>query len=332
MITPELLPFALALLFGLSTTGVLVTMLYPRLAGRSDFDRRVRAVIGTATASGERGAAAEDGRRKRSVDAILRDMEETQKSKKRAKPSLVSRMRQADLSWTRNGYYLVCLVAGGVALVAALFGLRLGLAPSIGFAIAGGLMIPHFYVNLRRRRRFKRFAAEFPNAVDVIVRGVKAGLPLVDCLKIIATEAQDPVRSEFKTIVADQTLGMPMHEAVERLPERIPLSEANFFAIVIAIQSRTGGSLSEALGNLSRVLRERKKMQAKIKAMSSEAKASGGIIGSLPVIVGLLVYFTSPDYISLLFTEQTGNFVLAGCAVWMGIGIMVMRKMINFDF
>jgi tight adherence protein B len=153
----------------------------------------------------------------------------------------------------------------------------------------------------------------------------------VDCLKIVASEAQEPVRSEFKTLVQDQTLGMPLDEAVQRLPDRVPLTEATFFAIVIAIQSRTGGSLSEALGNLSKVLRERKKMQAKVKAMSSEAKASGGIIAALPVIVGVLVYFSSPQYISLLFTTAIGNVVLIGCAFWMLIGVLVMRKMINFD-
>jgi tight adherence protein B len=187
-------------------------------------------------------------------------------------------------------------------------------------------------VNARRNKRFKGFSAAFPNAVDVIVRGVKAGLPLVDCLRIISTEAQEPVRSEFRTIVEDQTLGMPLDQAVQRLSERIPLAEANFFAIVVGLQSRTGGSLSEALGNLSKVLRERKKMQAKIKAMSSEAKASAGIIGSLPVVVAMLVYLTSPDYIMLLFTTGTGQITLAASLAWMGVGIFIMRQMINFDF
>jgi tight adherence protein B len=209
---------------------------------------------------------------------------------------------------------------------------RLGPLPSIGFGLASGLLLPHLYVDVRRKRRFMSFTAEFPNAVDIIVRGVRSGLPLVDCLRIIATEAQEPVRGEFKAIVEDQTLGVPLEEAVQRLPDRLPLPEANFFAIVITIQSRTGGSLSEALGNLSKVLRERVKMRAKIKAMSSEAKASGGIIGALPIVVGFLVYLTSPDYISLLFTTLTGKMVLAACAVWMGTGVLVMRKMINFDF
>ena len=241
-------------------------------------------------------------------------------------------MRQAGLSWNTRIYCIACVGAGASSFLvtAGLFGLSL--IPALGFSISGGMLLPHLYVNSKRNRRLKRFSAEFPNAVDVIVRGVKAGLPLVDCLRIISMEAQEPIRSEFKIILEDQTLGLPMDQAVQRLPERIPLAEANFFGIVIALQSRTGGSLSEALGNLSRVLRERKKMQAKIKAVSSEAKASAGIIGSLPVVVTLLIYLTSPDYIGLLFTTLTGNLVLAASGFWMLIGCLVMRKMINFDF
>ena len=149
---------------------------------------------------------------------------------------------------------------------------------------------------------------------------------------MIAREAVAPVAPEFQEIVEDQTLGMPLADAVARLPERIPLPEANFFAIVVVIQSKSGGSLSEALTNLSKVLRDRKKMSGKIRAMSAEAKSSAGIIGSLPIIVAILVWFTSPDYIALLFTTLVGNVILVCCGLWMFFGIMVMRKMINFDY
>jgi tight adherence protein B len=172
----------------------------------------------------------------------------------------------------------------------------------------------------------------FPDAVDVIVRGIKAGLPLLDSLKLISNDATEPVRSEFRAIVETQTIGMPIGEACLKLYESIPLPEANFFGIVVTIQQKAGGNLSEALGNLSRVLRDRKKMKAKIKAMSMEAKASASIIGALPIIVMALVYFTSPDYIELLFTDQFGKLMLGCCGVWMSIGVLVMRKMINFDF
>ena len=200
------------------------------------------------------------------------------------------------------------------------------------FGVAGLLGVPRWIVNFLRKRRMNVFLEEFANAADVIVRGVKAGLPLNDCIKIIANEAAEPVRSEFRHIVETQAMGVPMADAVAKLPERVPVPEANFFAIVVAIQQRAGGNLSEALGNLSRVLRERRKMKGKISAMSMEAKASAAIIGSLPPVVMILVWITSPAYISLLFTEQLGNVILGASAVWMTIGILVMRKMINFDF
>jgi tight adherence protein B len=177
-----------------------------------------------------------------------------------------------------------------------------------------------------------KFLEEFPNAVDVLVRGVKAGLPVNDCMAIIAKESKDPVRSEFRHIIEAQQMGLPLAQAVTRLYENMPLAESNFFAIVIAIQQSAGGNLSEALGNLANVLRDRKKMKAKIQAMSAEAKASGMIIGALPFLVMTLVYLTTPDYIKILFIDRTGNIVLICAGIWMTIGILVMKKMINFDF
>lgn len=334
MLSPSLLPIAVALLAVFAVGGVGIAALYPRLSGGTKSDKRLEAIAASKRKPNERGAGADENRRKRSVEETLKELEATQKAKARSsqKPALGTRMRQAGLAWSKKTYFLVCLgTAFGVFAVALLF-LRLGLFPSVGFGIAGGLLLPHMFVNFKRKRRFKKFSDEFPNAVDVIVRGVKAGLPLIDCLKVIASESQEPVGPEFRQIVEDQTLGMPLSEAVGRLPERIPLAEANFFAIVIIIQSRTGGSLSEALGNLSKVLRDRKKMSAKIRAMSAEAKSSAGIIGALPIVVAVLVYLTSPDYIMLLFTTSTGNLALIGSAVWMFLGIMVMRKMINFNY
>jgi tight adherence protein B len=157
-------------------------------------------------------------------------------------------------------------------------------------------------------------------------------LPLGDSLRVIATESPEPVRTEFRLVLETQAIGLPLGEACGKLFERMPLPEANFFAIVITIQQKSGGNLSEALGNLSRVLRERKKMKGKIKAMSTEAKASASIIGALPLAVMTIVYLTSPGYITLLWTERLGQMMLAGSALWMTIGVLVMRKMINFDF
>ena len=213
---------------------------------------------------------------------------------------------------------------------ALFFGTGLIIAAAIGFAGAFG--VPRWLLSYLKKRREKKFLDGFPDAVDVIVRGVKAGLPLLDCIKMIAPEAPEPLKSEFRVILETQAIGMPLGEACGKLYERTPLPEANFFGIVVAIQQKAGGNLSEALGNLSRVLRDRKKMKAKIQAMSQEAKASAGIIGALPIAVMTLVYLTSPQYISLLFTTSIGNMMLAASAVWMATGVMVMKKMINFDF
>lgn len=318
------------LLGAASVAALLAAGFYPRIAARAEYRRRLDSIAPAETAMPQEAGGPDEGRRKR-LDATLRETDEKQRSKARtrAKMSLLIRIRQADLNWSRRTY---CIVCAGMAIAAFLLALSvLSPFPAAGFGSSAGLLIPHLFLKFRRNRRFKRFAAEFPNAIDVIVRGIKAGMPLIDCLKIVAAEAQEPVKSEFKSLIDDQSLGMPLDEAVQRMPGRIPLSETNFFAIVIAIQTRTGGSLSEALGNLSKVLRERGKMKQKVKAMSGEAKASAWIIGMLPVAVTALLAVSSPNYIALLFVTQTGHFVLAGCAVLMGAGILVMRKMINFE-
>ena len=333
MNSPQTVQIAVLLLIFLTVGAIALTIFLPAIVGSRKSEKRLEQVTASRNPS-DRKAAADEKRRKRSVEETLKEIEEQQKLRlnKSAKPSLTMRMRQAGLSWTKNTYIVISILAGLFSFGVAVFAGGAKLLPAIGFMLAGGLLLPHLYVTYKRRSQFKKFLNEFPNAVDVIVRGVKAGLPLIDCMKVIASDAQEPVRSEFREIIEDQTLGLPMDEAVSRLVERIPLPEANFFAIVISIQSRSGGSLSEALGNLSKVLRDRKKMEAKIRAMSAEAKSSAGIIAALPVVVTVLVYFSTPAYILRLFETTTGNWVLMGCGVWMLMGVLVMRKMINFDF
>jgi tight adherence protein B len=199
-------------------------------------------------------------------------------------------------------------------------------------AFGASFGLPRWILSYLRKRRHSKFLENFPDAVDIIVRGIKAGLPLLDSMKVIVNDAPEPIKSEFRAILETQTIGIPLGEACGKLFERVPLPEANFFGIVVSIQQKAGGNLSEALGNLSRVLRDRKKMKAKIKAMSMEAKASAGIIGSLPIVVMGVVYITSPDYITLLWTVPLGRLMLAGSACWMLVGVMSMKKMINFDF
>jgi tight adherence protein B len=224
------------------------------------------------------------------------------------------------------------------AVLALVFGfasfLLSGANPYVGGAglVVGGLGAPRWFLSYLTKSRIKKFINEFPNAMDVVVRGVKSGLPLGDCIRIIANEAAEPVRSEFRYIIESQALGLSVGEACERLYQRVPVTEANFFGIVIQIQQKSGGNLAETLANFSRVIRERRKMQGKIKAMSAEAKASAAIIACLPFTVAILVYFSSPDYISLLWKTFHGKFTMLIAGFWMTVGTLVMRKMIRFDF
>ena len=241
---PAIVQIAVFLLAILSVGGVVGAALYPLLTGESRQKKRLQSIASNRNIS-DRRAAADENRRKRNVEEAVKELEEQQKTsaRKNTKPSLTLRMRQAGLGWSRNFYLGVSVVVGIVTFPLMLLTTPASALIAMGFAFAAALILPYGYVNFRRGRRFKRFSNEFPNAVDVIVRGVKAGLPLVDCLKVIASDSQEPVCSEFQEIVEDQTLGLPLAEAVSRLPERVPLAEANFFAIVITIQSRTGGSL-----------------------------------------------------------------------------------------
>ncbi|MBV1700463.1 MAG: type II secretion system F family protein [Hyphomicrobiales bacterium] len=247
------------------------------------------------------------------------------------KLTLETRFMQAGLNWTRGKYYVISTFMA-IASAALVFVVSHSLWLAVVMAGVGFWGLPLWLLTFFKKRRLKAFTEAFPPAIDIIIRGIKSGLPLGDCLKIISSEAQEPVRSEFRQIVETQMVGLTATEAIERLVDRVPSSEASFFAIVIGIQQKAGGNLAEALANLSKVLRERKKMKQKIKAMSSEATASAGIIGSLPIAVTTLIYFTSPKYMSILFNTSSGNFVIVCSLFWMFCGIMVMKKMISFDF
>jgi tight adherence protein B len=335
MFSPLVMVLAVAILAMFSAGGIVYGILYSRIQREAQSERRIGQIqTRTAPSDFNQGRTVVDAaRRRKSIQETLREIEEKQKAKaKRSNaPPLSLRLEQAGLNWSRRTFWLFSVGCGLVFfLVAWLLG-----APvyaSLAFLVAGGFGFPRWFVNFVRKRRMRKFLDEFANSVDVIVRGIKAGLPLNDCVRIIANEAQEPVKSEFRQIAETQALGVALPDAVGRMPERVPVPEANFFAIVIAIQAKAGGNLAEALANLSRVLRERRKMKGKIQAMSMEAKASGVIIGSLPIIVMGLVYLTSPKYISLLFTDPIGNVILGCSAFWMLLGILVMRKMINFDF
>jgi tight adherence protein B len=319
---------AMAFMAAVAVGGLFWVFVYPIMSGERKAEQRRASVARTEPVAARTGRVAQKSRRDQ-VENTLKELEERHKKAKKAPLSV--RISQAGLSWSKRQFAIISVVLGVIVFVGVLTsGLGLLAAGALGFAGAFGL--PRWMLSFLKKRRENKFLKEFPDAVDVIVRGIKAGLPLLDCLKMVAVESPEPMKSEFRGIVETQAIGLPLGEACGKLYESMPLPEANFFGIVISIQQKAGGNLSEALGNLSRVLRDRKKMKAKIQAMSQEAKASAGIIGALPIVVMGLVYLTSPNYISLLWTEPLGRLMLAASAIWMFFGVMVMKKMINFDF
>jgi tight adherence protein B len=318
---------ALGFLAATSIGGLAWIFIYPSLSGEKKAENRRASVAKPEPAA--RHVDKNQRSRREQVEGSLKDLESRRQKEKKLPLSM--RLTQAGLDWSTRKFMVISGILGAGCFALALL-LGGGLLGASGLAFAAGFGLPRWALSFLKTRREKKFLKALPDAVDVIVRGIKAGLPLFDSIKVVAADAPEPLKGEFMGIIETQAIGMPLGEACARLFERMPVPEANFFGIVIAIQQKSGGNLSEALGNLSKVLRDRKKMAEKIQAMSMEAKASAAIIGSLPPIVMLLVYLTTPDYISLLWTHPTGQLMLVGCVIWMSIGIFVMKRMINFDF
>ncbi len=305
-------------------TGV-AGLLYPVIV--RDVMRRRAETISASTEEKEtaKRGVAEIAKRRKAIAESLKDV-----GAKNKKITLEQKVDQAGLTISSQNFLLASIGFGlFLAVIVYIFGNDVLIAAGAG--VVGVFGLPNWLLSFLAKRRIAKFVDGFPNAIEVIIRGVKAGLPVSDCFRVIASESPEPLRSEFRLIVDAQSVGLSIAEAADRLAKRIPIPETSFFATVINIQQNAGGNLSEALGNLASVLRQRKAMKEKIKAISSEAKASAMIIGSLPFIVGILVYFSSPDYLTVLFTTTGGKMIIGGGLTWMSIGILIMRNMINFD-
>lgn len=318
---------AVVVLIALAVAGLMYAFVYPYLSGEIKAQKRTEALVGGRTDRSVTTKGADPAKRRKLIAESLKEIEGHSK-KKRA--TLEQRITQAGLTWSRESF-LIGSVVFGVLLAVVMYFINGDLLIVGGSLVVGVFGLPNWVLSFLRKRRIAKFIDEFPGAIDVIIRGVKAGLPVADCFRVIAGEGQEPVRGEFRRIIESQAVGLTAGEAVERFAERVPVAEASFFSIVINIQQKSGGNLSEALGNLSRVLRDRKKMKGKVQAMSSEAKASAGIIGSLPFLVGGAVFLTTPSYMMVLFTTNIGKIIIACGLLWMAIGVFIMRKMINFD-
>jgi len=329
-----MMPLLTALIAAIAIAATAYAIMYPYISADRIKDQRVANVTearGKKLAT--RSAADLAASRKKQVADSLKDMESRQKA--REKLTLRLRLQRAGLDIEPRTFWIASAIAAVVCAVAVRASFSSSaFTPLLMFAalLVGGFGLPRFVLAQIIKRRQKRFTAELANSIDVIVRGIKSGLPVNECFVVIAKESPEPLASEFREVVEQQRLGVSLPEGLERLTHRMPLPEVKFLAIVIAIQQQSGGNLAEALANLSAVLRDRFKMAAKVKALAAEAKASAAILGCLPPGVMAMVCISSPDYIAPLFDTRTGNVLILAGLTWMIIGILLMRKMINFKF
>ena len=240
------------------------------------------------------------------------------------------RIEAAGKSWTLGRYAKGCAGLGCVTMLLLLLrGMPFLLSLFLGLLV--GIGLPHFYLGWSAKRRLKKFLTKFPDAIELLVRGLRSGLPISETMQIVGGEVADPVGSEFRNVSDRMRIGHTMDAALQETADRLATPEFQFFVITLAIQRETGGNLAETLGNLADVLRKRLQMKLKIKAMSSESKASAYIIGALPFSVFLIVYLTNPDYMIKFFQDPRLMIAGGGGLVWMSIGVFVMSKMINFE-
>jgi tight adherence protein B len=331
-----MLDLALIGLIALSVGGFLVGLLHPWLTGEAQAAKRVQTLSGKGfrrdQLPGLRArlmAESKDSRRKQ-IQESLKQLEQSEK-KRSSRLTLRTLLMQSGLDLSLQKFWVAAAVLGIVlALAVLIVGSNRYVALAAG--LVGLLGLPRWFLLYLRKRRQEVFLGEFADAIDIMVRGLKAGLPLSDAMKVIAAETPAPVGPEFLEVVEGQRIGIAVDQGIERMFERMPLAEVNFLSIVLAIQTKTGGNLAEALGNLSKVLRDRKRMKQRIAAVSQEAKASAMIIGSLPFFICGALSVLNPEYLIPLWDTDIGHLMIAGSLIWMGTGVLIMRKMINFDF
>lgn len=244
--------------------------------------------------------------------------------------ALSIRLDRTGKQWTPSQYVYASL--GLAVAIAAIIFLQFGSLPlGLGVGALVGAGVPHMVVGRAITKRTNAFNAKFPDGIDLLVRGLRSGLPVTETLAVVATEIPGPVGLEFKGIVERIKIGRTMEESLQETADRLGIPEFNFFCITLAIQRETGGNLAETLNNLSDVLRKRAQMKLKIKAMSSESKASAYIVGSLPFIVAAMVSWLNPQYLAGFLTDDRLIIAGIGGMVWMSIGVFIMAKMVNFE-
>ena len=302
----------------------------PQLRARALVKRRLSLAVAGVAQVDAGTKTQKGGGRRRAIQSKLKELEDGDKKKEKKKFDLKRELMQAGMTIEPSRFLIFSAVFGLACTVVYLI---MGY-PKIGAVmvlLACGLGLPRMLIKMKAKKRRTAFIGGFADAVDVIVRGIRSGLPIGECLNIIGRESPEPIAGEFRSIVEGIKLGLSLEESIGRSLERIPVAELKFFSIVLSIQQQTGGNLAETLTNLSDILRARKRMADKVQALSQEAKSSAAIIGSLPFILVLVLSLVSPDYIAPLFSEDAGKLMIAGGLGWMAIGVLVMRQMISFE-
>ena len=322
------------LMGAVAAAALIFAVLYPLFSSDKKTDKRMATVTQNRALKVAAHKAEETALdRKKQVAATLKDLDDSQK--RQNKITLKLRLQRAGLNISPRTFWVLSFACGVISAILVLVSLEASVLSYLIAAVSsfvGVFGLPRWILTKLTKSRQQKFLQELANSLDVVVRGVKTGLPLSECLQIVARESPEPIASEFKEIVEQQRVGVPIGEALERMARRVPLPEVRFLTIVMAIQQKTGGNLSEALGNLSDVLRSRIKMKMKVKALSAEATASAAVLASLPPFVMMMVYLTTPDYMVPLYTTTIGNFMIAVGVFWMSCGMFIMRRMINFKY
>ena len=319
-----------ALLIGMIAAPVIIIVIVIVLAivrarSRSRFQKRLE------QDTKAHGAAlkAKRGQQRRLLIEGKLDEIEAGRRKRSQRVTLKQQFEMAGLRLSERKFHLVCAAIGLVSfMMPVLFGIPVWAAFLL--AICLGMGFPRFVLRHLREKRRRLFVDGFAEAVDIIVRGIQSGLPLGECISIIGREAPEPISGEFQMMIESTRLGLNLPQSLERATARMPVPEFKFFSIVLSIQQETGGNLAETLNNLAEILRGRKQMKDKIKAMSAEARTTAGIIGCLPFMMGTILFLVAPDYITTLFTSPLGQLMIAGGVVMLLVGSAVMAKMIAF--
>jgi tight adherence protein B len=319
------LTLVIALLIVLVVAGMAAALIASNEAAKKE--RALSVIRGKAMEGGKVSQKDLQDKRRAEIAKKLKDTEGQEKSKKKA--TLAAMLQQAGLAWSLRKYWTISLILAAVFALGAKIG---GLPTPAVFllGVVGLTGAPRFYIRRKIKKRQKKFLEEFADALEAMVRLLKAGMPVTEAIAMAGREFTGPVGDEMMRVYDAQKIGVPLPEAVLEAARRMPIPEMQMFATGIAIQAQTGASLSEVLMNLAGVIRARFRLKRKVQALSSEAKSSAMIIGALPILVGGGLFAINPDYIGLLTGTTVGQIMIVGAGVWMGIGIMIMKVMINF--